>query len=64
MTHYTRAQDVVPGDYLLNQKTTVKVTRVERHDAEIILHLSNGKVDRLKPNDNVALLPTYDDDEA
>lgn len=63
MTHYTKAQDVVPGDCLLNQKTTVRVLRVDRSDEEITLHLSNGKTDKLRPNDNVAILPTYDRDD-
>lgn len=62
MTRYTRAEDVVPGDYMLNHRQTVRVTRVDRFDSEIVLHLSNGKKDILKPKDNVVVLENDRDD--
>lgn len=62
MTRYTKAEDVVPGDYMMNQRQTVRVMRVDRSETEIVLHLSNGKTDRLKPKDNVSVFEEDHDD--
>jgi len=62
MTRYTKAEDVVPGDFMLNHRQSVKVVRVDRSDTEIVLHLSNGKKDVLRPKDNVVVLEDDRDD--